>query len=147
VTITVLVPSISAQAAHRAVGAALACAEAEKLAVVACVVDASGIVVAQLRMTGAPFHSNGVAHDKAYTAMSFRLPTDELGAQLSSNPILRDGIARRPGTILFGGGLPILENGQVIGGIGVSGASEDEDRLIAKAGLDAVSSDRTPSNY
>lgn len=130
--------SITARAAHDAVGAAIARAEADGIPVVACVVDAGGLPVAELRMAGAPLHSNGIAADKAYTAASFRLPTDELAARLAGNPLLQDGIARRARTILFGGGLPIIEGAEVIGGIGVSGASEEQDRLFAKAGLDAV---------
>lgn len=140
-SIAILLRSISARAAYQAVGAAMARAEADGLAIAACVVDAGGLPVAQVRMAGAPFHSNDIARDKAYTAMSFRLPTEALGAELSANPVLHDGIARRPGTILFGGGLPIVENGHVIGGIGVSGASEQRDRTIAQAGLSAVRPD------
>jgi len=130
--------SITARAAHSAVGEAIARAEAEGAAVVACVVDAAGVPVAGLRMAGAPLHSNGIAADKAYTAASFRLPTEELARCLEDNPVLQHGIARRPRTILFAGGLPILEQGDLIGGIGVSGASEEQDRRFAEAGLEAV---------
>ena len=48
--------------------------------------------------------------------------------------MLHHGIAIRPGVVLFGGGLPIVEDGAVIGAIGVSGGSEDDDRAAAAAG-------------
>jgi len=51
---------------------------------------------------------------------------------------VREGIVRRPRFIAFGGGLPILEAGQRIGGIGVSGGSEEQDEACAQAGLRAI---------
>nr|WP_087573730.1 heme-binding protein [Sphingomonas sp. CDS-1] len=141
------VRSITPLAAHRAVGAAMARAEREGLAIVACVVDSGGRTIAHLRMTDAPFHSNGIAKDKAFTAASFRMPTEELGARLAHDAVLRDGIAQRRRTILFGGGLPIMEQGHVIGAIGVSGASEEQDRLIAQAGIEAIEPGAPPEKH
>ena len=60
--------------------------------------------------------SVGIARDKAYTAATFGVATDDLGKALSSSEILRDGIALRPGVILFAGGLPIVVDGEVAGG-------------------------------
>ena len=79
-----------------------------------------------------------IARDKAWTAAVFGLSTDALGAAVAQPEALRDGIARRPGVVLFGGGLPIIEAGLVIGGIGVSGGAEDDDRAGARAGLAAL---------
>lgn len=141
------VRSITPSAAHRAVGAALEMAKREGLAIVACVVDAGGRTVAHLRMTDAPFHSDDIARDKAFTAASFRMPTEVLGARLAHDAVLRDGIARRHRTILFGGGVPIMEQGHVIGAIGVSGASEDQDRQIARAGIEAIAPSALPEDH
>jgi len=130
--------TIRAEAAHAAVEAAVAHGGAIDKAVVAAVVDASGDLVALLRADGAFKPSVGIAQDKAYTAAVFGSPTDALGEALSANAILQQGIARRPGVVLFAGGLPIFADGKIIGGIGVSGGSEDDDRACAGAGLAAL---------
>lgn len=130
--------TIAAPAALAAVQAAVAHAEAQGKAVVAAMVDAGGDLVALLRADGAFSASVGIARDKAYTAAVFGLATDALSDALSANPALHHGIALRPGVILFAGGLPVVSEGQVIGGIGVSGGSEDDDRACARAGLAAL---------
>lgn len=132
------IANITANAAHRAVAAAVAQGGARGVAVVAAVVDTGGHLVACLRGDGAFIASIDIARDKAWTGAIFGLATDTLCAALSHSESLREGIALRPGVVLFGGGLPILESGAVIGGIGVSGGSEDDDRACAHAGLAAI---------
>ena len=130
---------IDALAAAEAVRAAVAYAAAIEVRVNVAVVDAGGVLAAFLRMPGAPLHSVDIAIDKAYTAASFGLPTSQWSAALAEHSqAVREGIVRRPRFVAFGGGLPILEAGQRIGGIGVSGASEDQDEAIARAGLAAI---------
>jgi uncharacterized protein GlcG (DUF336 family) len=103
------------------------------------VVDASGLLAAFLRMPGAPLHSVDIAIDKAYTAVSFGLPTHKWADALQSHSdAVREGIVLRPRFVAFGGGLPLVEAGQRIGAIGVSGGSEAQDQQIAQAGLDAL---------
>ncbi len=94
--------------------------------------------MACLRADGAFSASLGIARDKAFTAAVFGVSTDALHDALSAREVLRDGIASRPGVVLFGGGVPIVEEGNVIGAIGVSGGSEDDDRACALAGLTAI---------
>ena len=53
-------------------------------------------------------------------------------------PQLREGIVHRDRLVIFGGGLPIVSDGQVIGAIGVSGGSEEQDGVCAKAGLERL---------
>jgi uncharacterized protein GlcG (DUF336 family) len=130
--------SIMAAAAYAAVEAAVAHAGAVNQAIVAAVVDTSGDLIALLRADGAFKASVSIAQDKAYTAAVFGVSTDALSEALSSNPSLHQGIALRPGVVLFSGGLPIVAEGQVIGGIGVSGGSEADDRACAEAGLAAL---------
>lgn len=130
---------IDAMAAAEAVRAAVAYAAAIEVRVNVAVVDAGGVLSAFLRMPGAPLHSVDIAIDKAYTAASFGLATSQWSEALAQHSqAVRDGIVRRPRFVAFGGGLPILEGGQRIGGIGVSGASEDQDEAIARAGLAAI---------
>jgi uncharacterized protein GlcG (DUF336 family) len=129
---------ISYEAASQAVAAALAAAKARNVAVVAAVVDGGGQLVALGRADGAFIASIEIARDKAYTAAVFGAPTDGLAKALSHSQVLLDGIARRPHVVLFGGGLPVRHEGVVIGGIGVSGGSEEDDRVCATAGLKAI---------
>ena len=115
--------------------------EAERLGVkvVATVVDASGLVAAQIRMPGAPFHCTGIAEDKAYPAAAFNLATSSgsrILGQLSTE--VQMGLRNRPRFITFGGGLPVAQDGDAPGGMGVSGASEAQDKQCAHAGLRAL---------
>ncbi len=127
---------IDAPAALRAVQAAIQHATQIGVHVNVSVVDAAGTPAAFARMAGAPLHSIDIAVDKAYTAASFGLPTDEWQTALQSHSeAVRAGLVLRPRFVAFGGGLPILENGERIGGIGVSGGSEAQDTDIAHAGL------------
>lgn len=134
--------TISSAAALAAVGQAVKVGRSRGKAVVAAVVDASGDLMACLRADGAFSASIGIAKDKAYTAAVFGASTDDLSGALISNPVLHHGIALRPGVVLFGGGLPITDGGAVIGAIGVSGGSEEDDRECAKAGAAALASVR-----
>ncbi len=127
--------TIRAEAALAAVEAAVAHGGSIDKSVVAAVVDASGDLLALLRADDAFKPSIGIARDKAYTAAVFGAPTDVLSEALSANATLHQGIALRPGIALFAGGLPIVSDGKTIGGIGVSGGSEDDDRACARAGL------------
>lgn len=127
------------EAAHAAVRGAVEWAEEAGIAVNVAVVDAGGNLAAFLRMPGAFLHSIDIAVDKAYTAAGFGLPTAAWhGALAEHSPAVRSGIPLRPRMVCFGGGLPLQHEGQVIGGIGVSGGSELEDEACARAGLMAI---------
>ncbi|MEO8119155.1 MAG: heme-binding protein [Rhodoferax sp.] len=131
--------TIDWHAALAAVGAAVQAAEAMGARINVAVVDASGVLASFLRMPGAPLHSVEIAIDKAYTAASFGLATSQWSAALQQHSsAVREGIVLRPRFVAFGGGLPVIENGQRIGGIGVSGGSEQQDEACARAGLAAI---------
>ena len=137
--VSVSVPSIDWHAAHLAVGAAVQAAHDMGVRINVAVVDASGGLAAFLRMPGAPLHSIDIAIDKAYTAVSFGLATSQWTQALQQHSAaVRDGLVLRPRFVAFGGGLPLLENGQRVGGIGVSGGSEQEDEACARAALSAL---------
>lgn len=100
------------------------------------VLDAGGNALAFLRMPGAPLHSIGISEDKAYTAVSFGLPTSAWESELRAHSdALRQGLPLRPRFVMFGGGVPIRSGGVLTGAIGVSGASELQDEECAMAGL------------
>jgi uncharacterized protein GlcG (DUF336 family) len=129
---------ITSEAATAAVQAAVAHAEALGIRINVAVTDASGVLMAFLRMPGAFLHSIDIAIDKAYTSASFGFPTSQWSQVIGDDELLRIGLNQRARLVLFGGGLPVLENGQRIGGIGVSGGSAEQDELCALAGLRAI---------
>jgi uncharacterized protein GlcG (DUF336 family) len=135
--VAVQMPGISAEAAATAVQAAVAHAEAKGWRINAAVVDRGGNLMAFLRMPGAFIHSIEIAIDKAYTAASFGFSTKDWMPAIGHDEGMKLGFSAQPRLIVFGGGLPIGQ-GDWIGGIGVSGASEAEDEECARAGLAAI---------
>src|SRR5574341_133131 len=101
-TASVPLRTLDAEAAHRATGAAHAEARRLGVRVNIALVDAGGTLAAFLRMPGAPLHSVDIAIDKAYTAVSFGLPTHRWSEALASHSAaVRDGIVRRPRFVAF----------------------------------------------
>ncbi|GIW20733.1 MAG: hypothetical protein KatS3mg065_1029 [Chloroflexota bacterium] len=133
-----LVPTVSLAAAERAVRAAVERATELGVAVVVAVADAAGELKAYARMDGAPLLSVRIAQDKAWTAAAFGLPTDAWWGLVKDEPPLLHGIVKTERLIVFGGGVPLVVEGRVVGGIGVSGGSADQDRAIAEAGAAVV---------
>lgn len=125
-------------AASTAVQAALAKGAELGIGVCASVVDSSGMEVAFLRMNNSFIPSMDIAKDKAYTAAGFGFPTMQWDDVLKGNAQLQAGVVTRPRIITFGCGLPLYEGEDLIGAIGVSGGSEEEDILCAQAGIDSI---------
>lgn len=130
--------SLRMQAASRACQAAVARAEQEGIAIAAAVVDAAGHRLCVMRMENAFFHAAGIAEDKAYTAASFGFSTSDWDQVVAGNQKLADGLNARPRLVMFGGGIPITVDGKLVGAIGVSGGSEEQDSSCARAGLQAL---------
>ncbi|CUT05210.1 GlcG/HbpS family heme-binding protein [Candidatus Chrysopegis kryptomonas] len=110
---------------------------AKELGVKVCiaVVDDGGNLVEFRRMTGAPILSIEIALNKAFTSIAFGLPTGQWYDLIKDEPALLYGIVHTPRLVIFAGGLPIKYGGKIIGGIGVSGATSQQDEEIAKAGI------------
>lgn len=104
------------------------------LAVIA-VVDESGILKAFSRMDGAPLLSVELAKDKAYTAVSFSIPTHAWYEFIKNDPPLLHGIVKTPRLVVYGGGYPITVRGKIVGGIGVSGGHYEQDMKVAEMAL------------
>ena len=103
---------------------------------VIAVVDIGGNLVAQHRMDGALLASISLALDKAYTAVALKMSTDQVAVAVSpGQPLCGLNTANGGRFIIFGGGFPIVESGNIIGGFGVSGGSVDQDMIVARAGL------------
>jgi uncharacterized protein GlcG (DUF336 family) len=133
-------PSITSELAHRMIAAAEQKAQEMGHPFVIAVVDESGVLKAFSRMDNAALLSVKIAQDKAYTAIGFGMSTDAWYDFIKNDPPLAlgapSGIER---LIIFGGGYPITIDGQIVGGIGVSGGHYTQDMEVAKAGLTALS--------
>ena len=128
--------TISLAVAQRMVAAALAEATRRNVHVSAAVVDAGGHLVAFGRMDGAEIAGPVLAVDKAYTAVANRIATSELATLAAPGGELFGLHANGGGRfVIFGGGVPVLVAGEVVGAIGVSGASTADDEGCATAGL------------
>ena len=101
--------------------------------VVFSAVDNGGNLLLLERMEGALPGSVEVSAGKAYTANAFHMPTHELGQAAQPGGSLYGIENAAPGKIiLFGGGFPYIVDGQVVGGIGVSGGTVEQDMEIAR---------------
>jgi len=110
----------------------------QKAAVIA-VADSHGELMAFARMDGAPISSIRIAANKAWTAARERKPTKDIGDKVR-HPEKGHDIAYYgdPRFVGWGGGLPILKDGEVVGAIGVSGLSADEDTALAALGVELI---------
>lgn len=130
--------SISTSAACAVAQAAVEHASSLGITINVSVVDRAAIEIAFLRMNDSFLPSMDIAKDKAYTAAGFAMPTMQWKEILAGNVQLQAGIVERPRVVTFGGGLPIFEGDDLIGAVGVSGGSEEEDVACAQAGIDAI---------
>ena len=135
--------SVSVEAASKAVWGAISACRKKGYSVAVAVVDRGGNTQALLRDRFAGPHTLETALRKAWTANSFRQSTAELAGLLHDGKI-PDQVQHNPGALLVGGGVMIEAQGQILGGIGVSGAppgkseSESIDGICAQAGLQLI---------
>jgi uncharacterized protein GlcG (DUF336 family) len=102
------------------------------------VVDAGGNLKAFARMDGAWLGSIDISIRKARTARYFDMNTGDLGAASQPGGPLYNIEVSNGGLITFPGGIPLKLNGEVVGGIGVSGSSVENDHTVAEAGANAL---------
>ena len=129
--------SIVADAAKKAAAAAIVEAKKDGLQMAVAVVDTGGYLVYFERMPDTQFASVEIAIGKAKSAALFRRPTK----------VFQDGVAAGGAGIRFlgltgavpvEGGVPLVVNGKVIGAVGASGGTSDEDGKVANAGAAAI---------
>jgi uncharacterized protein GlcG (DUF336 family) len=130
--------TISVESAEEMIAAAAVKAEEIGKPMVISIVDPGGDLIALRRMDGAPLLSLGLSQDKAYTAVSFGLPSHQWFDFIKEDDPLRIGIVHTPRLVVFGGGYPILDGDALVGGIGVSGGHYSDDMQVAEAALAAV---------
>lgn len=129
------VPLLTSDMALKIVNAAKIEAEKDNLAVTITVVDRSGQTLAVLRHHNAGVHTLRASYKKAYTANSQKRETAEIAKGIKDGTIPEDVRYLDENMLMMDGGIPILINNIVVGGIGVGGAHGSEDVRIAKAGL------------
>jgi uncharacterized protein GlcG (DUF336 family) len=109
--------------------ACVAAAMARQLSVTVAVVDAGGVALRLERMDGARGFTADLATRKARTAVTIGVPTAALAASLKDRPL------HAPDLVAMGGGAPLTVSGLIAGGLGVSGASPEQDEEILAAGM------------
>lgn len=136
---TQLADPLSMAAARLALDTALQHAGNHGWRVSVAVLDSGGHLLAFGRSAGAALHTIDLAQDKALTAVSFGLPTADVGKRLRDAPEhVRQCLILRPRLVPMGGALPLHLGDRLVGAIGVSGASEEQDCECATAGYDAI---------
>ena len=98
------------------------------------VADAGGNIVAHVRMDGAWIGSIDISQKKAYTSRAFDIATKDLAEHSQSGNQFFGIHASNSGKIMiFAGGVPLKRDGQVVGAVGVSGGSGEQDHAVAEA--------------
>ena len=102
------------------------------------VADGGGNLVSHVRMDNAWLGSVDISIKKAYTARAFDIATQDLAIHSQSGGQFFGIHASNDGRIMiFAGGIPLKRDGKVVGAIGVSGGSGDQDHAVAEAGVAA----------
>jgi glc operon protein GlcG len=127
-------PYITLVDAERIVAAAEARANQDKWTVVIVVLDAGGHPLLLKKIDGTQVGSVEVAIAKAKSAVYFKRPTKVLEDMVNQG---KPNIMTLPNAVAVEGGLPIFKDGVIVGAIGISGVTSEQDGIIAKAGVDA----------
>jgi len=129
--------NVTLEQARKALAAAVAEARKNQWPVAIAVVDTAGQLVAYERMDNTQTASVQVSQDKAVSAAMYRRST-----KVFQDLVTGGGVGLRVlnlrGASTVEGGLPLVIDGKIIGGIGVSGVTSDQDGVVAKAGADSL---------
>ena len=102
------------------------------------IVDAGTNLTAFARMDGAWLGSINIAINKAFTAKAFDISTMELGRNSQpGDQFFGIHVSNHTRVMIFAGGIPIKENGEIVGAVGVSGGSGAQDQTVAEAAVAA----------
>ncbi len=128
--------TISLKEAQRVISAAQERAREIGQPMNVAVVDAGRNLKSFVRMGGAWLGSIDIAIDKAFTAASFDMPTQDLGeVSQPGQPLFGIHTTNDARVVIFAGGIPLTRDGEVIGAVGVSGGTVDQDQEVAEAGV------------
>ena len=130
-------PNVTLEQARKAIAGAEAEAKKNGWFMAIAVVDTAGQLVAFARMDNTQTASTQIAEDKAMTSAMYRRTT-----KMAQDDLARGGEGWRlltfPKMVAAEGGLPFVIDGKIVGGIGVSGGTGQQDGVVAKAGLDSM---------
>ena len=130
-------PPIGLEAAKKAMAAAEAEAVKNNWPMAIVILDSTGHIVMLHRLDNTQYGSIRVAQDKAQTALDFRRPS-----KVFEDLVAQGGIGMRTlglrGATPLEGGVPIIADGKIIGAVGVSGATAQQDGQVAKIGADTA---------
>lgn len=139
---TTTVETISLNVARELIIAAERKAEELEVLMNIAVVSHEGNLIAFEKMDGAWLASVDIAISKAFTAASLQTATADLAEAVQPNQSLYGLNTTNDGRlVVFGGGIPLVRDGTVVGAIGVSGSTVADDIAVAQAGADAFGSD------
>lgn len=128
---------IGFEAAKKVMAAAEAEAVKNNWPMAVVILDSSGHVVMLHKLDNTQYGSIGVAEDKAHSALDFRRPSKVFEDLVAQGGIGLRTLALR-GAAPFEGGVPIVTDGKIVGAVGVSGGTSQQDGQVAKAGADAA---------
>jgi glc operon protein GlcG len=125
--------SLGAESAKKVAAAAIAEARKNNFTMAIAVVDTAGNLVYFEKMDGTQTGSVNVAIEKARSAVLFKRPTKSF-----QDTVAQGGVGLRmlglPGAVPVEGGIPLMEGGKIVGAIGASGGTSDQDGMTAQAG-------------
>jgi glc operon protein GlcG len=130
-------PNVTHEQARKVLAAAIADARRQNLPMAVAIVDTAGHLVAFERMDNTQSASIAVAQDKALSAAMYRRPTKVFQDLIAGGGVGLRVLSLR-GANAVEGGVPLAVDGKIIGAVGVSGGSSEQDGVVAKAGLDAL---------
>ncbi len=134
----VFMGKVNLQVAKEIIAAAEKQAEDIGVKMVISVLDEGGNLIATHRMDDAWLASIDIAQNKAWTSVALKMPTSNLAEATVPNAELYGLNTTNQGKIVvFGGGFPLEKDDKVIGAIGVSGSSVENDTKVSQAGVDA----------
>ena len=134
-SVTLSRQSLTLEAANSMLNAAISQANAMGIQEVVVIDDRDGFPITMARMDNARLTSINIAMDKAYTAAVRQAATADLISNFQDNPAGMASFLAQPHMTLLGGGMPIMVGGTLVGGIGASGGTADQDVQVAQAGL------------
>ena len=107
----------------------------KQVAISISIVDNGGHLKGFLRMDNCSFAAIDVSRKKAVSACAFGMPTNLIGEIVQTNPFMKEAFNSHSDIFYFGGGLPIMLDNKIIGGIGISGVDPNQDMEIAQTAL------------
>lgn len=127
---------ISLEQARNIVASARQAADQRRFSMAFAVVEPGGQLVLFEKMDGTQYGSEVVAQEKARTAARFKRPTKAFSDAVAAG---RVAVLSLPGAVAIEGGVPIVIGGRIVGALGVSGGTSEQDGEIAAVALSAIS--------